>query len=68
MTEYIYFASFRAAVKRDRDTGNIRVVTSLPITTWEDIERVENAIKEQHSYESVVLINYQLLREDAASN
>ena len=68
MIEYIYFASYRAAVKRNRDTGNIRVVTSLPITTWEDIERIEDTIRELHSYDSVVLINYQLLRENTAGS
>jgi len=64
MTEYIYFVSFRAAEKRNRDAGNVRVVTTLPITTWEDIEGIEDTIRELHSFDSVVLINYQLLREN----
>ena len=63
-TEYIYFVSFMTT-----RAGNVKFTFDHPVTTWADIMMMEKMIRERlPKPETVVVTNYQLLREGAASN
>ena len=64
MTNYIYFIFFQALNSEHVIHGNAEFCYHKIVDSISDIRNVESALKIKGNYESVSIVNFQLLRKE----
>ena len=61
---YIYFVSYHTMSAEGNGLGNAEVEISAPISRAADITMIADYLKEKNNWDGVVILNYQLMREE----
>ena len=61
---YIYFVSYHVMSAEGNGLGNAEVETAVLIRSTNDISRIADDLKEKNNWDGVVILNYQLMREE----
>ena len=61
---YIYFVSYHAIDAKGNGFGNAEVEITVRIRGADDINRIAEDLKEKNNWDGVVILNYQLMREE----
>ena len=61
---YIYFVSYHVIDAKGNGFGNAEVEITVRIRGVDDINRIADDLKEKNNWDGVVILNYQLMREE----
>lgn len=60
--EYIYFLTYVALFENKERHGNVELSINKKINQIEDLREIEKCLESENDVDSIVIINYQLLR------
>ncbi len=63
MKYYDYFVSHHYQEKRGHGEGMCHVYMTAPVDNFRQVEKMANLVKESNDFETVVIVNFILLRE-----
>lgn len=61
---YHYFVSYNAVYRGNRFFGMFELLRYKKISSYAEIKDISKCLEEENGYEGVIILNYQLIRDE----